>query len=58
MAALTSKEDNAIEEMDDNTDTMWSQVFSLIDNLLLEIQNADGDSTGDPGSKWVNQVAW
>ena len=51
MAALTSKEDNAIEEMDDNTDTMWSQVFLLIDNLLLEIQNADGDSTGDPGSK-------
>ena len=51
MTALTSREVNAIEEMDNNNDTMWSQVFSLIDNLLLEIQNADGDSTGDPGLK-------
>ena len=44
MAALTSEEDDVVQEMDDNMDTLWPQVFSSIDNLLLEIQNADGDS--------------
>ena len=44
MAALTSEEDDVVQEMDDNMDTLWPQVFSSIDSLLLEIQNADGDS--------------